>query len=681
MMENLAKAVREGYVLLDPEAGDLGDVLSQVVSLCAANGLIPVEHQPAVLQELLDRQQRVPTATGGGIAVPHAYMKGIAEPVIVIVRLKQSIDMGARDGMPTRLLFVLLGPSGEVDGHIDTVTTIWQLVTDKDVRYGVREARSIEDVGKTLQEYALRTAAQSPQADPKVSPGLTYTGRLCGGLIADARRRLIHYTADFRDGFHRKSATATLFLYFACLAPAITFGGLMYVATGGTIGAIEMLVATAVGGVIYALFCGQPLIILGGTGPLLVFTAILYQLCESLGLPFLGCYAWVGLWTGAFTILLAITDASCLIRYFTRFTDEIFAALISIIFIVEALKSIIGYVSEARQADLAHDVAFLSLIMAMGTFAIAMLLSKLRASPYLTANAREFLADFGPTLAIVLLVGFGMLFPGVDPEPLDVPDSFATSSGRPWVVSLTSVPTWVCFASAVPALLVTVLVYLDQNITARLVNNPDHGLHKGEGYHLDLFVVGVLAAIFSVFGLPWLVAATVRSLNHTRALATVEDSVNSSGDHIDEIVHIRETRLTGLAVHLLIGASLFLLPMLQSVPKAVLYGLFLYMGVVSIAGNQLFERVSLWLRDPNLYPRTHYIRNVPMWTIHKFTLLQVGCLAILWMVKISAIAILFPLFIALLVPVRLLANRFFNSEHLAALDAEQLPEEEELEWF
>ena len=147
-MENLAKAVREGYVLVDPEAGDLRDVLLQVVSMCAANGIISVEQQPAVLQELLDRQQRVPTATGRGVAIPHAYMEGIAEPVIAIVRLKRPIDMGAPDGMPTRLLFVLLGPSGDLNGHIDTVTTIWRLVTDKDVMGFARRGQSRTSAGR-----------------------------------------------------------------------------------------------------------------------------------------------------------------------------------------------------------------------------------------------------------------------------------------------------------------------------------------------------------------------------------------------------------------------------------------------------------------------------------------------------------------------------------------------------
>ncbi len=97
--------------------------------------------------------------------------------------------------------------------------------------------------------------------------------------------------------------------------------------------------------------------------------------------------------------ILGVTDASCLIRRFTRFTDEIFAALISIIFLVEAVRGISGYIEEARAGDLVHDVAFLSLIMAIGTFAIAMLLSKLRGSRYLVPTAREFLSDFSPTLA------------------------------------------------------------------------------------------------------------------------------------------------------------------------------------------------------------------------------------------------------------------------------------------
>jgi len=47
------------------------------------------------------------------------------------------------------------------------------------------------------------------------------------------------------------------------------------------------------------------------------------------------------------------------------------------------------------------------------------------------------------------------------------------------------------------------------------------------------------------------------------------------------------------------------------------------------------------------------------------------------LVKTSALAILFPLFIAFLVPIRMLMNRFFNYSHLALLDAEEEPDEEQ----
>ena len=92
-------------------------------------------------------------------------------------------------------------------------------------------------------------------------------------------RRWPHYLSDFRDGLHAKCVGSTLFLFFACLAPAVTFGGVMAVQTDGQIGAVEMIVASAFCGVVFALISGQPLVILGGTGPLLVFTAILYRLC------------------------------------------------------------------------------------------------------------------------------------------------------------------------------------------------------------------------------------------------------------------------------------------------------------------------------------------------------------------------------------------------------------------
>ena len=179
-----------------------------------------------------------------------------------------------------------------------------------------------------------------------------------------------------------------------------------------------------------------------------------------------------------------------------------------------------------------------------------------------------------------------------------------------------------------------------------------------------------------------MVAATVRSLAHVRSLAWSEEMVDLNGQH-SEIVHVAENRISPLVIHILLGGTLLVLPLLQYVPMAALYGIFLYMGFVSLKGVQFIERLSFWLMDSSLYPMNHYTRRVHTRNIHLFTLCQFICLVILCIINVipyKPVQLLFPIFIALLVPVRFLLGRYFNSDHLASLDADEAPEDEGLHW-
>jgi hypothetical protein len=487
------------------------------------------------------------------------------------------------------------------------------------------------------------------------------------GVLGDLRRRGATYVSDWKDGLNAKVPAATLFLFFACLAPAIAFGGLMSSATDGAIGVMEMILATAACGVIYAIVAGQPLTILGGTGPLLVFTSILYLACGRYELPFLSSYAWVGLWACSFTLILAFSGASRLIARFTRFTDETFAALISIIFVVEAVRNVLAAFPAQQIPD---DSALFGVILALGTYIVASALARLRHTPYLRATMRNALADFGPAIAVLSMVVMRRLLPGVDLPALAVPSTIATTSGRPWLVDLWSVPSWAIAAAALPGALVAVLVFLDQNITIRIIHSPENKLRKGDAYHWDLALVGALIGACSFVGLPWLVAATVRSVNHVKALSVTTPTSGATESTV-------ENRISPLLIHALIGVSLMATAFLRVIPMAVLYGLFLYMGIASMRGNQFFERLRLWLLDPARVPADHFARAVPPKVTHLFTAVQLGCLACLWLVKTSAFGILFPLFIALLVPIREFVARKMDPTHLRLLDAEETAEDAE----
>lgn len=514
----------------------------------------------------------------------------------------------------------------------------------------------------------------NPNAPPS-DDGLQLTFKPFHGLRGDLRRRLPHYVDDFVQGAHPKVVGTTLFLFFACLANAIAFGGLTGLVTGGEIGTVEMIVATAVGGIVFALFSGQPLTILGGTGPIVIFTGLLYTTCEQLGIPFLPAYAWVGIWSGGMMLLFSVINTSALMRFFTRFTDEIFAVLIAVIFIVEAVRATVTPFIDDSMGD---STALLTLILALGTFGLARGLKSFTRTPYVSRAIRELVSDFGPAIAIAIMTAFALFQPGVTLDAPAVPDEFSTTTGRPWLVQIWSLPTWAIFAAAGPALMATILLFLDQNITTRLVNAPSHKLRKGPGFHLDLFVVGLITAVSSVFALPWIVAATVHSLNHVKALADV-DVVEKGGQRRETITRVRENRVSPLAIHVMIAVSILMLPLIKLIPMAVLFGLFLYMGFATLGGNEFFERVMLSVTDRKLFPDTHYVRVVPRSVIRKFTVIQIAALAALWILKTSSIGILFPVLIALLVPLRLSMRRTFAPEHLAALDADEEAEDIERE--
>jgi hypothetical protein len=512
-------------------------------------------------------------------------------------------------------------------------------------------------------------------ADSKTTTeGLEWTGRPFGGIIDDIKRRAPHYKSDFKDGLNTKTIGTTTFLFFAALANAIAFGALTGLLTGNQIGVVEMLVVTAIGGIGFALFAGQPLTILGGTGPITIFTGLLYVTCAQMEIPFLPTYAWVGIWSGVILLILAFTDASALMSHFTRFTDEIFAALISVIFIVEATHdTFLAFGPEG----FGISSAFLTLILALGTFMLSKILKNSINTPFLRHGIRTVLTDFGPAIAIMLATVFALYFPDIQLSKPEVPESFGTTSGRDWLVPIFNVPTWVIFGAIGPAILATILLFLDQNITTRLVNSKDNKLKKGAGYHLDLAIVAVIVLVASLFALPWIVAATVHSLNHVRSQADVK-IVDVGGQKREKIVAVRETRLSGLFIHILIAASLFFLSYFDMIPMAVLFGLFLYMGFASLGGNQFYERMVLWVTDPKLYPSSHYTKIVPKKVIHKFTLLQFACFIVLWLLKTSSIGILFPLMIAALVPIRLYFSKFFESEHVDALLLEDEKEGEDM---
>ncbi|XP_063068087.1 sodium-driven chloride bicarbonate exchanger [Engraulis encrasicolus] len=694
----------------------------------------------------------------------------LEKPVVAFVRLCPAAMLNGIAEVPiaSRFLFILMGPMGKGPQYHEIGRSIATLMTDEvfhDVAYKAKER---SDLVAGIDEFLDQVTVLPPgEWDPTIrieppknvpsqekrklpplpngitdlaeaehgghgGPELQRTGRLFGGLIMDIKRKAPHYLSDYTDALSLQCLASFLFLYCACMSPVITFGGLLGEATEGRISAIESLFGASMTGIAYSLFAGQPLTILGSTGPVLVFEKILYKFCKDYGLSYLSLRVCIGLWTAFFCLLLVATDASSLVCYITRFTEEAFASLICIIFIYEALEKLIHlgehypfnmhndlnklthyscvctmpehpsnstlkYWAENnitaididwRDLDVrgcialhghfegtacGHhgpyipDVLFWSVVLFFSTVAMSFFLKEFKTSRYFPTRVRSVISDFAVfiTILTMVLIDYGL---GVPSPKLQVPSKFKpTRDDRGWLISpIGPNPWWTVLISCLPALLCTILIFMDQQITAVIINRKEHKLKKGCGYHLDLFWVGLMLGVCSVMGLPWFVAATVLSISHVNSLKL--ESESSAPGEQPKFLGILEQRFTGLMIFTLMGCSVFMTSVLKFIPMPVLYGVFLYMGASSLRGIQFFDRLKLFAMPAKHQPDFIYLRHVPLRKVHLFTIVQLSCLVMLWVIKTSKAAIVFPMMVLALVFIRKLLDFLFSKRELSWLD-------------
>ena len=138
----------------------------------------------------------------------------------------------------------------------------------------------------------------------------------------------------------------------------------------------------------------------------------------------------------------------------------------------------------------------------------------------------------------------------------------------------------------------------------------------------DIVVVTLCPRIFSaLLGLGTIIypiiAATVRSLTHLISVTTYEAKPIPGGNTQSVVAKVVEQRLTNFAIYILMALCLLLSSVLKYVPESVLFGVVLYMGMISIAGNQLFARLFLLGKfDPATYPKFPYVTRPTTKRLH-----------------------------------------------------------------
>jgi PTS system nitrogen regulatory IIA component len=125
-----------------------------------------VNHAP-VFRALWRREQSASTGLGHGIAVPHARIAGIAEPIVLIVRTRAPIKFDSPDRRGVSVLLVILIPEHATEEHLQILATISQMFSDADFRDRVERAEEPAAIQRLIDGW---TGELPPAASMRDGP-------------------------------------------------------------------------------------------------------------------------------------------------------------------------------------------------------------------------------------------------------------------------------------------------------------------------------------------------------------------------------------------------------------------------------------------------------------------------------------------------------------------------------
>jgi PTS system nitrogen regulatory IIA component len=157
-MNLIAKLLPASNILLDVDVSSKKRMFEQVGLLFENNQGVA---RSLVFDSLFARERLGSTGLGQGVAIPHGRIKGLKEPVGAFLRLKTAVAFDAPDGRPVALVFILLVPEQANEQHLEILSELAQMFSDKELRAALATAT---DAGAL---HALISAWQPYVADQR----------------------------------------------------------------------------------------------------------------------------------------------------------------------------------------------------------------------------------------------------------------------------------------------------------------------------------------------------------------------------------------------------------------------------------------------------------------------------------------------------------------------------------
>lgn len=94
---------------------------------------------------VFDRESKVSTGLGEGVAIPHAKSAGVEKPGLAAMVVPDGVDFDSLDGKPTNLFFLIASPHQASDAHLDVLARLSTLLVSDEFRKNLAECKSVDE--------------------------------------------------------------------------------------------------------------------------------------------------------------------------------------------------------------------------------------------------------------------------------------------------------------------------------------------------------------------------------------------------------------------------------------------------------------------------------------------------------------------------------------------------------
>uniref|UniRef100_A0A060T778 ARAD1C19030p n=1 Tax=Blastobotrys adeninivorans TaxID=409370 RepID=A0A060T778_BLAAD len=503
------------------------------------------------------------------------------------------------------------------------------------------------------------------------------------GVYHDVKARLPYYVSDWTDGLNYRVVPATVFMYFANLLPTIAFAQDLFDRTDNAYGVNEVLLGSAMGGIVFGLFAGQPLCVVGVTGPIAIFNYTVYEIMTPRGTPYFPFMAWVCLWSMVMHIIIALFNWVNLMRYVTRYACDIFGFFICFVYIQKGIQLL------TRQFDHGTtDEGYLSVVVALCVMIFGMLWQLIGQHSHLFwGPIRTFFADYGTPLTVVFFSGFvhfGHRLGSTTLQNLPTGGAFTpttTMGGREhgWFIHFWEISVADVFLAIPFAILLTVLFYFDHNVSSLICQGSEFPLKKPASFHWDFLLLGITTGVAGILGIPPPNGLIPQAPLHTMSLCVTKTRVVGPPDHpivekyVDSVV---EQRVSNFAQGLLILGTMSgpLLTVLGLVPQGVLAGQFWIMGITGLMGNAITSNLRFIFTEKKFYSPRDPLQKVQKWWLYLYVLLELIAFGAEFGITQTVAAVGFPGVLMASLLIGWLMPFFFPKSDIEILDGPQADE-------